>query len=113
MDSQTWATIFGAGGFGAVLLALVKGILDWLSGKHSREKAINMDAIAQRDHAWQERDAERRRAERERDRADIEHRRRRQLAEYASELRSQLREEGVPLADLPDWPPHFTPTDEQ
>lgn len=113
MDSQTWAAIFGAGGLGAVLLTLVKGILDWLSGKHSREKDRNVDILAQRNDAWKERDAERKRANCERIRADAEHRRRRQLSEYASELRSLLLEKGVPTDDLPDWPPYFTPTDEQ
>ena len=120
MDSQTWAAIFGAGGFGAILLALVKGIMNWLNGSHGREKARNMDALAQRDDAWRERDHHRdrasaadARADRERARGDAEHRRRRQVSEYASTLRSELLARGVLPDELPPWPEHFTPTDQE
>lgn len=111
MDTQIWATIIGAGGLGAVLLALVKGVVDWLSGAHAREKSRNVDALAQRDDAWAQRDHERHRADAEQNRADAEHRRRRQLAEYASTLRAMLLENGVPAAQLPPWPDHFVPTE--
>lgn len=111
MDSQTWATIFGAGGFGAILLALVKGAWEWANGNHSREKARNVDALAQRDDAWAERDHHRDRASAEQERADAEHRRRRETQEYASRLRAMLLERGVPAQDLPAWPDHFRPTD--
>ena len=113
MDSQTWATIFGAGGLGAILLALVKGVIDWLNGSHSRERDRNVDILTQRNDAWKERDAERKRANCERIRADTEHRRRRQVAEYASHLRAVAIRGGIDPSELPDWPPYFTPTDEQ
>lgn len=110
MDTQIWATLFGAGGAVTIAVALIKGVSDWLSGAHAKEKNRNADALTQRNDAWQERDAERDRALAERERADREHRARRKTEEYASELRVMLLERGVPRNDLPPWPDSFFPT---
>lgn len=109
-SSQWWATVFGVGGIGAILLTGVKGLMDWLNGKHGREKARNRDVLDQRNDAWAERDRERERADKERARADREATRKRQISEYASTLRSMLIELGVDHKDLPPWPEDFRPT---
>lgn len=104
MDSQTLIGIFGAGGAGAVLLALVRGLIERWNGAHDRELELNANAIRQRDDAWAERDRERDRADRERDRADAEARHARIMAEYASQLRAMLIERGASPDDLPTRP---------
>ena len=94
MDAQDLVTLIGAGGGGAVFLALINGVIKWLSGASSRERQKNTDLISQRRKAIEEKD----RAEEERDDAD---RRRRIISEYASSLRRQLLENGLtPL----EWP---------
>lgn len=110
MDTQTWATIIGAGGLATVLVALIKGISDWLNGSHTREKTRNVDALTQRNDAWRERDEERERANCERQQADIARRDKRRMQEYASHLRAILLERGIPPSDLPPWPDSFYPT---
>jgi len=83
MDPKDLATVLGAGGGGAVLLALVNGILKWLSGASHREREKNTDLNAQRHKAIEERDE----AERER---DDETRRRREAEEHVAILQRQL-----------------------
>ena len=39
MDAQTLATLLGAGGGGAVLVALANGLVKWLTGATARERA--------------------------------------------------------------------------
>lgn len=110
MDTSIWATIFGAGGLVTIVVALIKGVTDWLGGAHAREKQRNVDALAQRDIAWQERDAERSRALAEQHRADLANRDLRRMTEYASTLRVMAIGHGIPLDQLPAWPPGFFPT---
>lgn len=86
--AQLLVTVLGAGGGGAALLALVNGIVKWLSGSASRERDKNTDLVSQRRKAVQEREA----AETERDEAD---KKRRQSEEYVSALRRQLIEAGL------------------
>ncbi len=84
---QLLVTLLGAGGGGAVLLALINGLIKWLSGSSARERQKNTDLASQR-----------RRAIEERDEAD---RKRRIVFEYASSCRSMLLENGL----IPDkWP---------
>lgn len=89
MDAaQVLVTMLGAGGGGAVLLALINGLMKWISGASGREREKNTDLISQRQSAIKDRDA----AESERDEAD---RKRRITDEYASSLRRQLIENGL------------------
>lgn len=95
MDTaQLIATLMGAGGAGAVVLALVNGLIKWFSGAAGRERVRNTDLVTQRMVAIEERDAavvaERLAAQQQR-----------KLAEYASTLRRQLIEAGIkPI----EWP---------
>lgn len=95
MDTaQLLVALLGAGGGGAVLLALVNGLIKWLSGASARERDRNTNLESQRKKAIEEREA----AENEREQADL---RRRQAYEYASTLRRQLIENGIPVEDWP------------
>lgn len=95
MDPQTIALMLGAGGLGGFLTALIKGVNDWRTGEHAREKERNQSAIAQRDRAVKDRDAALQALDREAAR-------RREIAEHASTLRRMLIERGVD--DLPPFP---------
>jgi Flp pilus assembly protein TadB len=86
--AQLVVTVLGAGGGGAVLLALVNGIMKWLSGASHRERERNTDLAAQRTRAIEERDD----AEQER---DEEAKKRREAEEHVSLLKRQLIELGV------------------
>lgn len=92
--SQMLVTVLGAGGGGAALLALINGLIKWLSGSSARERQRNTDIMAQRRKAIEERDL----ADDERDTSD---KRRRIADEYSSSLRRQLLENGI--EPLP-WP---------
>lgn len=95
MDTaQLITTILTAGGGGAALLALINGLIKWLSGQARRERERNTDLLAQRIKAVEDRDQ----AERERDAAEKQ---KRVAYEYASKLRRLLNEHGI---DYPDWP---------
>jgi|SRR5690606_2412711 len=86
--SQLLVAIMATGGGGAALLALINGIIKWVSGAATREKNRNTDLISQRREAIREREA----AENDRDR---EAARRRKADEYASSLRRKLIENGI------------------
>lgn len=86
--SQLLVTVLGAGGGGAALLALINGLIKWLSGSSARERQRNTDIVAQRRKAIEEREE----ADTERDIAD---RKRRISDEYSSSLRRQLLEIGI------------------
>ena len=95
MDTaQVVVTVLGAGGGGAVLLAMINGLVKWLSGSSGRERERNTNLISQRRSAIEERDE----AERERDEAD---KKRRITDEYASSLRRQLIENGLTPGEWP------------
>lgn len=95
VDAQLAVTLLGAGGGGAVLLALVNGVFKWLSGASAREREKNTGLISQRVSAIEERDE----AIRER---DDEARKRRSADEYASSLRRQLLENGITPGEWPN-----------
>lgn len=89
MDTATLiTTILTAGGGGAALLALINGLIKWLTGAASRERIRNKDASTQRVEAIAERDAAY-------EKLEIESRKKRDAYEYASILRRQLRENGI------------------
>lgn len=100
MDPQLLAAILGAGGGGAVLLALVNGVIKWLSGASHREREKNTDLNAQRHEAVKRADD----AERE---LDLEKKRRREAEEHVAILQRQLllagywplSKDGVPQID--------------
>lgn len=103
MDSaQLIATVLGAGGGGAVLLALVNGLIKWITGAAGRERSRNTSLEAQRAAAIKERDQAN-------DRADVAAVRARMTAEYASQLRRQLIEAGFTPGDWPDLSKTITP----
>lgn len=96
--SQVLVTVLGAGGGGAALLALINGLIKWLSGSSARERTKNTDLVSQRRDAIEERDE----AFVKRDVADAN---RRITEEYASSLRRTLLENGI----QPDpWPTKVT-----
>ncbi|CAD5999166.1 hypothetical protein [Agreia sp. COWG] len=106
MDTaQLIVSLLGAGGGGAVLIALVNGIMKQLSGAAGRERVRNTSLEAQRVKAIEERD----KAFRDREDAvadaalerDAEARKRRKTEEYASVLRRQLNEAGIEPAPWP------------
>lgn len=81
--AQLLATVVGAGGGGAALLALVNGLMKWLSGASARERAKNTDLLSQRTKAIEDRD----KAEAD---LDIETRKRREAEEHVAILKRQL-----------------------
>lgn len=96
--SQVLVTVLGAGGGGAALLALINGLIKWLSGSSARERSKNTDLVSQRRNAIEEREE----AFRDRDVSDTN---RRITEEYASSLRRMLLENGI----TPDpWPKKVT-----
>lgn len=92
--AQLAVALLGSAGGGAVLVALVNGLIKWISGASARERNRNTDLMAQRVKAIEERDG----AYDERDQADL---RRRQAYEYVSTLRRQLLENGLTPGEWP------------
>lgn len=88
MSTQEIVTLMASGGGGAALLALIRGLVKWVSGASSRERLRNTSLLSQRNRAIKERDD----AEEERDEADIK---RREAEEHVSMLKRQLREAGL------------------
>lgn len=93
-DAPLLVTILGAGGGGAVLLALVNGLIKWISGATHRERIRNTNIVEQRAKAIIARDE----AEDERDQ---EARLRREAEEHVSILRRQLIENGFDPKERP------------
>lgn len=102
--AQILVTIIGAGGGGAALGYLVKGMVKWLSGSAGRERIRNTSLKDQRNEAWADAEKERARADREQARADREARNRRLTEEYASQLRRDCTEHGMTPQELRPWP---------
>jgi hypothetical protein len=100
--AQVVATILGAGGGGAVLLALVNGLIKWISGASSREREKNAELATQRLKAIEERDAANQRTDVANERTDVANVKRRMTEEYASKLRRQLIENGLSPEEWPD-----------
>ena len=84
-DAQLLVTILGAGGGGAALLELIKGVFRWLNARGDREKL--RESTAQKTA---------REATIARETADAK---RRSLEEYVSVLRRQLRDNGIDPID--------------
>lgn len=85
--TQLIIAIFGAGGAGAALISLTKGLFKWWTGSAQRELERNTNIAMQRVKAIEARDA----AEAERDQADVL---RRLAEEHVSILKRQLIELG-------------------
>lgn len=94
MDPQLLVTVLGAGGGGAVLLALINGLFKWLSGSSHRERVRNTDLASQRTKAIEERDEAEANRKKEAKEAELElekeTRRRRDAEEYIALLTYQL-----------------------
>lgn len=86
--AQLLATVVGAGGGGAALLALVNGLIKWLSGASAREREKNTDLATQRRKAIEERDEAA-------DKLEVETTRRREAEEHVAILKRQLLLEGL------------------
>ena len=98
MDPALIAAIIGAGGLAALVPQIFSGVRGLLDGHHAREKAENVDALAQRD-----------RAILERDRAD---RCRRVMVEHAATVRRIAIEHGIGQ-HLPPWPGENKPPEKE
>lgn len=94
MDAQQIVTLMASGGGGAALVALITGLVKWISGSSARERVRATDIITQRRNAINERI----KADEHRNEAD---QKRRISDEYSSSLRRQLFEAGI--EPLP-WP---------
>lgn len=81
--AQLLATVVGAGGGGAALLALVNGLIKWLSGASAREREKNTDLVSQRRRAIEERDEAN-------EKLEVETTKRRQAEEHVAILKRQL-----------------------
>ena len=92
--AQLLVTLLGAGGGGAVLLALINGSIKWLSGAAGRERARNTSVEAQRVDAVE-------RAATANARADAEAVKRRKVEEALSAARRQLIENGIAPGEWP------------
>ena len=88
MNADQIVTLLGAGGGGAFLVALINGIIKWLSGASAREQQKNTDLVTQRH------DAVKSRIEAEQERDD-EADKRREAEEHVSILKRQLLENGI------------------
>lgn len=81
MTPEQMVSLLGAGGLSAFLLALINGVIKWLSGSSARERRKNTNLVTQRQNAVHER--------------DVADKKRRIIAEHASSLRQQLNEAGI------------------
>lgn len=88
MSADLVVAVLSAGGVGAALLALVNGIIKWLSGASGRERAKNTELATQRINAIKERDE----SNLERDEADKQ---RRRWEEIAHKYKLQLHAHGI------------------
>jgi len=99
MDStqQLWAAVLSSAGFFTFLGIVATGIGKHITGTAGRERIRNMGMKEQRNEAWAE-------AAKSDIRADREAHNRRLTEEYASGLRRDLLELGVPEDKLREWP---------
>lgn len=102
MDSAQIVMLVGAGGGGAVLLALVKGIIDWLSGSASRERDRDSGLAAQRTLAVERAERAESRADRAFEKRDEEANKRREAEEHVAILQYQLRALGAVPKERPE-----------
>lgn len=108
MDStqQIWAAVLSSAGFFTFLGIVATGIGKHINGTAGRERIRNMGMKEQRNEAWAE-------ASRADARADREAYNRRRTEEYASGLRRDLLERGVPEEQLREWPELKKPPPEE
>lgn len=99
MDStqQIWAAVLSSAGFFTFLTVIATGVGKHLNGTAGRERIRNMGMKEQRKEAWAE-------AAKADATADLEAHNRRLIQEYASGLRRDLLELGVPEDKLRPWP---------
>lgn len=102
MDAEQIVMLVGAGGGGAVLLALVKGIFDWLSGSAGRERDRDSGLVAQRTLAVERAVKAEARADRAFEKRDEEAEKRREAEEHVAILQFQLRALGVNPMERPE-----------
>lgn len=109
MDSsqqQIWAAVLSSAGLFAFLGVVATGIGKHINGTAGRERVRNMGMKEQRNDAWAE-------AAKSDALADREAHNRRLIQEYASGLRRDLLELGVPEDKLRKWPTLKKPPNEQ
>lgn len=90
MSTEQWVEAIVAVAVALGLRELLPGLVAWLTGRASREKARVQELMRERDAAEDERDEE----------AVY----RRKVEEMGSALRRIALEAGVPAEDLPAWP---------
>lgn len=107
MDAtQVLVAGFGVLGTSGALVIIVNAAVKYFNGTAGRQRLRNMGMKEQRNEAW----AEAKRADL---RADREAHNRRLLEEYASQLRRDCTEHGVPDPELRAWPTLKKPTPEE
>lgn len=108
MDStqQIWAAVLSSAGFFTFVTFVVTGVGKHINGTAGRERIRNMGMKEQRNEAWAE-------ASKADIRADREAHNRRLIQEYASGLRRDLLELGVPEEKLRAWPALKQPPQEE
>ena len=102
MDAAQIVMLIGAGGGGAVLLALVKGVFDWLSGSAGRERDRDSGLVAQRTLAVERAEKAEARADRAFEKRDEEADKRREAEEHVAILQFQIRALGAIPKERPD-----------
>lgn len=90
MTPELITAILGVGGLAAIIPKIIDGFGAWLSGRAKAEKGRNQTVLSKLSAADR--------------RAESEAEFRRQLEEYAGQLRLLLVNAGVPAASLPPWP---------
>lgn len=93
MEPEYILGLMASGGGGAALLALVTGLIKWLSGASGRERAKNTSLEQQRRDAIKDRDAMS-------DELDNETRKRRNAEEIAHRYRTLLISKGIQPGEL-------------
>jgi hypothetical protein len=94
---QLWAAVLTSAGLFSFLGVIATGITKHVNGTAGRERLRNMGMKEQRNEAWAE-------SAKSDARADREAQNRRLTEEYASGLRRDLLELGVPEEKLRKWP---------
>ncbi|MDQ0854770.1 hypothetical protein QFZ79_002881 [Arthrobacter sp. V4I6] len=114
MDStQLAAAVLGSAAVTSVLGVLANGLVKYFNGTSGRERTRNTGLKEQREDALRRERQATANADRSDARADVEAHNRRLTEEYASGLRRDLTELGVPAAALRPWPALKKPPPDQ
>lgn len=116
MDSnatQLVAAVLGSAAVTSVLGVLANGLVKYFNGTAGRERTRNTGLKEQREDALRRERQAIANGDRSEARADREAHNRRLTEEYASGLRRDLIERGVPEDALPPWPALKKPPPEQ